>query len=314
MEVRRLDAMPAGREAGEDNAGVSEAMFDHVEAFYEPKSIPEAVRLLRRGAGRTRVVAGGTDIAVQADRSIRFLIDIRRLGLDYIRRKGSGWVIGATTTMTALEECPAIQILANGILSRAASTCGSVQIRNMATLGGNLANASPAAETAPPLLVLDARVILAGTRGRRRVPLREFFSGPGKTILNGALLVEIEIPPVPRGGRTGWSFQKVGRIESDIAVVNASAVLQVDRARRCTWARIALGAVAPTPMRARKTEEMLLGQAVDAGLLDRVSEAVVSEVHPITDVRASAEYRREMSRVLVQRALRECAEHAGCPL
>lgn len=288
-------------------------IFDHLQAFYQPTSIREAVRLLRSG-GRGRLLAGGTDLVVQGDRSIRFLVDITRLGLDYIRRKGNAWVIGATATMAALEQSPAIRALAGGILAQAASTCGSPQIRNMATVGGNLANASPAADAAAPLLALDAIVVLESPRGRRKVPLVEFFSRPGKTVLNGALLAEIVIPPLPRGGRLGWSFQKLGRIQNDIAVVNAAAGLQVDRSRRCTWARIALGAVAPTPMRARKAEALLVGRVLDEKAVGRASDAVAREVRPITDVRSSAEYRREMSRVLTRRALQECAERAGCPL
>ncbi len=286
-------------------------MFDHIEAFYRPTSIREAIRLLHSGRGRGRLVAGGTDVAVQADRSIRFLVDVSRLGLSYIRRKGGGWVIGATTTMSELESSPAIRALANGILATAASTCGAMQNRNVATVGGNLANGSPAADTATPLLALDAVVVLAGPQGRGKVPLAEFFSGPHKTVAKGALIVEILIPPWPHKGRMGWSFQKLGRILSDIAVVNAAAGLQVDRAGRCTWARIALGAVAPTPMRARRAEVLLVGQVLTGELLDRASDALAQEVRPITDVRSTAEYRREMSHVLARRALRECAERAG---
>lgn len=284
-------------------------MFDHIQGFYQPRSVAEAIRLLRNARGRGRFVAGGTDLVVQADRSIRVLVDVTRLGLDYIRRRGNGWVIGAATTMAALEHSSHIRALADGILSKAASTCGSVQIRHMATVGGNLANASPAADTATPLLALEAAVVIAGPRGRRQVPLAKFFTGPRKTVLQGALLVEILIPAARRG-RTAWSFQKLGRVESDISVVNVAAGLGLDRDRRCGWARIALGAVAPTPMRAQKAEGLLLGQVLTPDLIERVADAVMLEVRPITDVRASAEYRREMSRVLVRRTLRECAEQA----
>ena len=183
-------------------------MFDAVEAFYRPGTVREALRLLQNGKNRARVVAGGTDLVVEGDRSIRFLIDITHAGLSYIRRRGKACVIGATTTMAALEHSPAIRALAGGILARAAATCGSVQIRNMATLGGNLANGSPAADTATPLLALDAEVVLADARGRRKIPLTAFYSGPRKT---KTLIVEVAIPVPPRGGR--WSFQKLGRTE-----------------------------------------------------------------------------------------------------
>jgi probable selenate reductase FAD-binding subunit len=288
--------------------------FDHIEAFLQPTSIREAVRLLNREGRRARLVAGGTDVVVQENRTIRTLVSVSRLGLRYIRRKGSGWVIGAATTMAAIEESRQIREFADGILAAAASTCGSMQIRNMATLGGNLANASPAADTATPLLALDASAVLATSRGRRIVPLTKFFLGSKRTILNGALLVEIWIPGPPRGERPGWSFQKLGRTESDISVVNCAAGLQVDRTGKCTWARVALGAVAPTPLRARKAEAALTGQTLTKATLEAACNAVMREIRPITDLRASAEYRREMSGVLTRRALRECAERAGCPI
>jgi len=286
-------------------------MFDHVEFFHRPRSIPDAIRLLHAGGSRARVVAGGTDVVVGADRTIRTLVDITGLGLNYIRRDAGSWRIGATTTIAAIEDCTAMRNFAGGIVAKAAAGCGSVQIRNMATLGGNLANASPAADMAAPLLVLDAVVVLTGQGGRRRIPLAEFFRGPGQTVVGKALLVEVIVAAPPRGGRTGWSFQKLGRTESDISLVNAAAGIQLDAKGRCKWARIALGAVAPTPIRLTKAEGLLAGQALDLALIDRVCEAAGREVSPIDDVRASAEYRREMSCVLTRRALRECASHAG---
>jgi carbon-monoxide dehydrogenase medium subunit len=284
-------------------------MFDTVEAFYRPGSVREALRLLQNGKNRARVVAGGTDLVVEGDRSIRVLIDITRVGLSYIRRKGKACVIGATTTMATLEHSPAIRALAGGTLARAAATCGSVQIRNMATLGGNLANGSPAADTATPLLALDAEVVLADARGRRKIPLAAFYSGPRKT---KTLIVEVAIPVPPRGAR--WSFQKLGRTEDDISLVNAAAGLQLDSKGRAKWVRIALGSVAPTPIRAVNAEKLLVGRKVDESALAEVCEEAAREVRPITDVRASAEYRREMCRVLVRRALEECAAGTGCSL
>jgi carbon-monoxide dehydrogenase medium subunit len=284
-------------------------MFDAVEAFYRPGTVREALRLLQDGKNRARVVAGGTDLVVQGDRSIRFLIDITHAGLSYIRRRGKACVIGATTSMAELEGSPVIRALADGIVARAAATCGSVQIRNRATLGGNLANGSPAADTASPLLVLDAEVVLADARGRRKIPLAEFYSGLRRT---KALIVEVALPAPPRGGR--WSFQKLGRTESDISVVNAAAGLQLDSQGRVKWARIALGAVAPTPIRAVNAEKLLVGRKVDESALAEVCNEVARQVRPITDVRASAEYRRETVRVLVRRALEECAAGTGCSL
>jgi len=287
-------------------------MFDTVETFYRPGTVREALRLLQDGKNRARIVAGGTDLVVEADGSIRFLIDITHAGLSYIRRRGKACVIGATTTMATLENSPAMRTLAGGVLARAAATCGSVQIRNMATLGGNLANGSPAADTAAVLLALDAEVVLADARGRRKIPLTAFYSGLRKTKADRALIVEVAIPAPPRGGR--WSFQKLGRTESDISLVNAAAGLQLDSKGKVKWARIALGAVAPTPIRAVNAEKLLVGRKVDQSTLEEVGGEVAREVRPITDVRASAEYRRETIRVLVRRALQECAAGMGCSL
>jgi carbon-monoxide dehydrogenase medium subunit len=187
-----------------------------------------------------------------------------------------------------------------------------VQIRNMATLGGNLANGSPAADTATPLLALDAEVVLADAHGRRKIALADFYSGARKTARGKALLIEVAIPAPPRGGR--WSFQKLGRTEGDISLVNAAAGLQLDSKGRVKWVRIALGAVAPTPMRAVRAEKLLAGSKVDQSTLAEVCGEAAREARPITDVRASAEYRREMVRVLVRRALEECAAGTGCSL
>lgn len=289
-------------------------MFDHIEAFYRPSNIPEAFRLLARGAGRARIVAGGTHVAAQADRSIRFLVDITRLGLDYVQQGSKACLIGAGTTLAGLENSPAMLELADGILARAASTSGSVQRRNMATVGGDLANASPASDLATVLLALDALVVVADSRGRRKIPLSDFFSGPHRTALGRALIVEIVVPALPRGGHVGWSFQKLGRTESDISVVSVAAGLQVDLRGCCQWARIALGGVGPTPLRAQSAENRLVGQQWERDVVERACDAVAREVRPITDLRASAEYRREMSLVLARRALAECAARGGCPL
>jgi carbon-monoxide dehydrogenase medium subunit len=289
-------------------------MFDQVDAYHRPRSIREAVRLLHAGGSRARIVAGGTDVIVQSDPSVRSLVDITQLGLSYIRKAGSTWAIGATTTMAELEDSAPIRGLAGGILARGAAACGSVQLRNMATLGGNLVNASPAADTAVPLLALDASVVLEGATGRRTLPLAEFFSAPGRTVLGKELLVEILVPAPPRGGRWGWSFLKLGRTRSDISLVSVAAGLQLDARGTCKRARIALGAVAPVPLRAAGAEAILAGQKPALARIAQACERVARDAVPISDVRAPAEYRREMARVLAARALRECAQQAGVRL
>ena len=287
-------------------------MFDHIRAFYQPRTVNEAIRLLHKPGGQACLIAGGTDLVLRAGRSVTDLVDIAHLGLDYIRRSGQGVRIGATTTLAALEHSQHVQHLANGILAKATASCGTIQTRNVATIGGNLANASPAADTATPLLVLDAQVVLQGLRSRRQLPLAEFFRGPHQTVANGLLLTEIVIPPCQP--RVAWSFQRFGRTEIDIAVVNVAAGLQLDRRGRCTWIRVALGAVAPRPIRAPNVEAVLADSILNRPRIERAADTAAQEIRPITDVRASADYRTELSRVLLRRALEECAQHLECAL
>jgi carbon-monoxide dehydrogenase medium subunit len=289
-------------------------MFDKVEAFYRPANVREAIRLLSSGKGQARVVAGGTDVVVEGDRSIRFLIDITHAGLSYIRHRGTACVIGATTTMAELEASDVIQALAGGLLSRAARTCGSALIRNLATLGGNMAHGSPAADMATPLFVLDADVVMADSNGRRKLPLAEYLEAAHTSRHAKSLLVEVVIPDPPRGKGCQWSFQKLGRTAVDISLVNVSAGLQLDSRGRVKWARIALGSVAPVPMRATGAEQRMAGRILDQSLLAEIGAEVAREVHPISDARASAEYRREICSVLTRRALEECSAPAGCSL
>jgi carbon-monoxide dehydrogenase medium subunit len=289
-------------------------MFDKVEAFYRPANVREALRLLHSGKGQARVVAGGTDIVVDGDDSVRFLIDITHAGLSYIRRRGAARVIGATTTMADLEESDVIQALAGGLLCRAARSCGSVPVRNLATLGGNMANGSPAADMATPLLVLDAAVVMEDARGRRKLPLAEYLAGGRAARDAKSLLVETVVPDPPDGTGCRWSFQKLGRTAVDISLVNVSAGLQLDSRRRVKWARIALGSVAPNPMRAPGAEQRMTGRTLDRALLAEIGAAVAREVSPISDARASAEYRREICSVLTRRALEECSAPEGCVL
>jgi CO/xanthine dehydrogenase FAD-binding subunit len=215
--------------------------------------------------------------------------------------------------MADLEESRLIRGLASGILARAAATCGSVQIRNAATIGGNITNGSPAADLVTPLLALDAVVVLADLKGRRKMPLAEFLAARGTKALRQSLLVEVTVPAV-KGRRCGWSFQKLGRTALDISLVNVAAGLQMNSSGGIEWARIALGAVAPAAIRASPAESILRGRKLDAATIAEAAEAVMGAVSPISDVRAPAEYRREMCGVLTRRALEECAAQGGCAL
>jgi CO/xanthine dehydrogenase FAD-binding subunit len=289
-----------------------------LQAFYRPSSVAEAVRVMAKSGKRARFVGGGTDVLVRRDRNIDILIDISRIGLNYIKPEaalastgqGGGWVIGAGTTLTTIERSQDLAEFANGILARAAASAGSEQIRNAATIGGNLANGSPAADMALPLLALGASVVVIEPgkyQARTTRQMTDFFLAPHKTVLSHALLVEIHIPPVPTG-RAGWSFQKMHPIGGSLAIVNVAAGLGLDRRKHCAWARIAIGAAAPKPLRMRVAEKLLVGAPLDDASLTAAAEAVSQNILPQTDGRATADYRRAMSKVLVKRALRECLE------
>lgn len=288
-------------------------MFDHIQVYHRPQSVREAVSLLHQESGG-RFVAGGTGVVVEADRSIRFLVDITRLGLSYIRQKEDQWLIGATTTLEGIGHSPEMRALAGGLLAKAASSCGTVQNRNMATIGGSVASGSSASEAATALLALDAAATLVDPQGPRHVPLASLFAEPRGAAFRKALLVEIAIPVAASGGRAGWSFQKLGRTRNDISLVNVAAGLELEANGRVTRARIALGAVAPAHIRAQEAERLLVGRKLERKVIEDAAAQAAREARPITDARASAEFRREISGVLTERALRECASRAWCEL
>jgi carbon-monoxide dehydrogenase medium subunit len=268
------------------------------------QSIDEAVGLLSEDG--TLPLAGGTDLMVlmRADK-VRptTLVDLESLGLRYIRSDAKHIKIGALTTVTDLLSLNIEQGEFNCLLEAAASF-GAVQCRNMATVGGNLCSAVPSADLAPPLLALDASVIIASRAGTEKVPLEQFFRGPKQTILKeGEILCEIEFPISAQ--RTGTSFLKLGRRQAiTLAVVNTACSLTLSADSGVIEScRIALGAVAPTPMHARQAEEMLLGQEPSEAMMDAAGLQAAEESSPISDLRATAEYRREATRVLVKRGL-----------
>src|SRR5436190_10717055 len=193
-----------------------------IEAYHSPTTLAQAVSLLAED-GRT-VIAGGTDLLVNPRYmvGVREVVDIRKLGLDYIHEENDWLRIGAGATMRSVAGHPKIQGLADGILARGAAVCGSPNIRNMATLAGNVASALPSADTPPSLLALDAQAVLVGMQGERIVPLERFFVGPAKSVRERELIRELRIPidtfDSLRGG-----FYKIGRPSEDISMVNAAA-------------------------------------------------------------------------------------------
>ena len=276
-----------------------------IRGYHCPTTLIQAVNLLAED-GRT-VIAGGTDLLVNPRYmvGVREVVDIRNLGLDYIREE-HGWLhIGAGATMRTVARHPKIRALANGILARGAAVCGSPNIRNMATLAGNVASALPSADTPPSLIALDAQVVLADLQGERIVPLESFFVGPAKSVRERELIRELRIPldaiDSLRGG-----FYKIGRTSEDISMVNAAATLIIKNSTIIA-AHLVLGAVAPIPLRVTIAEEALIGQAPTEEAFQRAAELVRAEVRPISDQRTSAEYRRRMSGVAAMRALRQAA-------
>jgi len=198
-------------------------------------------------------------------------------------------------------------------LHEAVRALASVQIRTMATLAGNLCNASPSADTPGPLLVLGAEAEIAGLDGgrvvRRRLPLGEFFTGPGRTVLRpGELLVGVHVPEPP--ARSGSAFLKLGRVTLDMAKVSVSVCLERD-GRKVRAARIAVGGAAPTPVRAREAEQALAGAAFGPAAVERAAGKVQAAITPISDVRSTADYRRRMAGVLLGDALRAAWRRAG---
>jgi len=276
-----------------------------IGAYFSPATLDEAVTLLAQ-EGRT-VIAGGTDLLVNPRYmvGVREVVDIRKLGLDYIREE-NGWLyIGAGATMRTVARHPTIQRLANGILARGAAVCGSPNIRNMATLAGNVASALPSADTLPALLALDAQAVLLGIYGERVVPFDSFFVGPGKSVRERELIRELRIPLANFDTIQG-GFYKIGRTAEDISIVNAAATILIQD-DIITTARLVMGAVAPIPLRTALAEEALIGQPPTEETFQRAAELVRDEVRPISDQRASANYRRRMSGVAAVRALRQAA-------
>jgi CO/xanthine dehydrogenase FAD-binding subunit len=276
-----------------------------IAAYHRPTTLIEAVSLLAE-EGRT-VIAGGTDLLVNPRYmvGVREVVDIRQLGLDYITEENDWLHIGAGATMYRVAKHPKIQALAHGILARGAAVCGSPNIRNMATLVGNVASALPSADTPPSLLALDAQVVLTGMQGERIVPLDSFYIGPARSVRERELIRELRIP-LDNVDSIQGGFYKIGRTAEDISMVNAAATL-VMKDGIITSARVVMGAVAPIPLRVTHAEEALIGQKPVEEILQRVAELVRAEVRPISDHRASAEYRRRMSGVAALRALRQAA-------
>jgi CO/xanthine dehydrogenase FAD-binding subunit len=273
--------------------------------YYQPKTVAEALNLMQEAKGMRKYVAGGTDLIVRMKQRLVHpvaLISLRDVeSLKFIRTDSDGGMtLGAMTPLRDIERDERIRH-SYPVLCQAIKVLANPQVRNVATIGGNVVNSAPSADCGPPLLVLGATVVLEGPAGRREIPIDLFFTGPRTNCMNAAeILTEIKLPPVSVG--SGMAFEKMGRVSQDIAVVNAAALIETEGevCRRC---RLVAGAVAPIPLRLTGAERLMKGETVTQGLLERLSRAVETEVRPITDVRATEAYRRVISGVLVKRAV-----------
>jgi len=283
--------------------------------YFKPKNLDEALKLLSK-LEEARVIAGGTDLIVDMKTGRtkpKNVIDISSLGeLKYIKLDSTSIRIGAATTLQEILESKII-VENVPVLAEAISNMGSWHLRNVATIGGNLCNASPAADTAPPLLVLNAEVKLRSLMEERIVPISKFFHGPRSTELRAnEIMTEIVIPRPPK--KSGMKFLKLGRRSAHtLSIVAVATLVTVDKGR-FNDVRISLNAVAPTPIRAYKTEEALKGEKVEIGVIEDKMKMITEGIKPITDVRASAEYRREMSIILARDAIFESLKQLGFKL
>ena len=280
--------------------------------LYQPTSLPEASRILKDKGPGGRFLAGGTDLVIAIKEKglvPNYVVDLKRIpGLSGIRELADGSiVIGALTTMREIETSPLIATRFP-FLARSAAEVGSIQIRNRATIGGNMANATPSADVAPSLLVLEARAQISGLSGQTIVELEKFFRGPGQNAMQpDEILTAIILPPAhPR--LAGEYIKFSPREMMDLAYVGVAVALVVnDQTHCCEHVRIALGAVSPTPMRARSAEAVVLNRALTEDVAEKAGVEAAKECKPISDVRSSADYRREMVRAMTKRALLNAA-------
>ncbi|TET82883.1 MAG: xanthine dehydrogenase family protein subunit M [Anaerolineales bacterium] len=280
--------------------------FDYIKA----ESAERAIDLLQEKGAAARILMGGTDLFVQmrnGDLAPEILVDLKNLpGMDTIVfRKKDGLTVGAAVTMNALARNPDV-LKHYPLLAEAAESVASYQLRNRATVGGNLCNASPAADTAPAALVLEADLTAIGPKGERTIPIAEFFVGPGVNALDeGEFLSRINFPNQPKGWK--GNYLKIGRnAGGDLAIVGAAVMGFPDKdAYSGFHFRIALASVAPTPIRAPGAEEVLAQNPITEAVIGMAAEAAQEASTPIDDVRASARYRKAMVKELTRRGLIE---------
>lgn len=281
--------------------------------YFVPVTLDEALQLLDKYGAGLSVLAGGTDLV--RDMNLEFKIPdgimwIGKLALEYIVEEGDLIRIGAATRMQTAANSALLQQKASAV-ARAAGKLASPPVRSLATLGGNLCTASPAADCGCALLGLGAEVQLTSKKGQRIVPLEAFYLGPNSTVIQpGELMTEIRVKPQVNG--EGSAYEKIGRRQAmTLAVLNATSRVKLDGNGKCLAANIAVGAAAPTLLRIKPAEKLLVGQPFTEEAIQEAAEIAVQEIKPIDDVHGTIWYRRKVTRVLVERTLREAANMNG---
>lgn len=283
------------------------------EKYFQPKSVEECQTLLKEYGADAKVLAGGTDLVPRLKNGLLHPVAVIGLmdipGIDAIEVTDDGLTLG---TLANLRKISLDQRLEKDykVVMEACGHVSSMQVRNIATIGGNACNASPSADAIHGLLLNDAVVTIASGNGTREMPLHEFFKGPGKTALETGEMVLKFFVPAPKA-HTGASYQKYAiRGDSDISIVGAGARLTLAEDGTVAEARITLASVAPTPLRMFEAEKMLVVSKLDAEAIEKAAELCSTQVSPITDQRATREYRIEMVRVWVRHALEQALERA----
>jgi CO/xanthine dehydrogenase FAD-binding subunit len=287
----------------------------HAINYESPKTIDEAVKLLATHGEKARPLCGGTDLLIQLRAGVRrpeYVVDIKNIRemrrIEFSMQHGMR--LGAAVPCIEIHENADMRKYYPG-LTEAAHLIGSLQIQSRASVGGNLCNGSPAADTTPALIALAAKCRVVGPGGERMIPVEDFCTAPGRTVLQPAeLLVEFHIPVPARNSSDGY-LRFIPRNEMDIAVVGVGAAVTLDlNGERINEARIGLGAVGPTPIYAREASQALIGKGIDDQNVDRAAQLAINASSPIDDMRGTAEFRRHVVGVLTRRVLARAIERA----
>jgi aerobic carbon-monoxide dehydrogenase medium subunit len=271
--------------------------------YYKPKSLAE-VWELKNKFPNSRYIAGGTDVMVKIKSGLLVpdaLISLREVPELKNISVGKNIRIGAGSTITELIENEQLQ-KAVPVLIEAAKRIGSLQIRNVATVGGNIGNCSPCADTAPALLVLEASAVVQSAKNTRTIPLHEFFKGPGESCLSAQEIVVELLIDIP-GSKTKALSMKKGRVQMDLALASVAVLLEIENKNFCKKARIAAGSVAPVPLRLREVEKILENSEITEEKIKEAQKIAMESVSPISDVRTTADYRRQLVGVYVKKAI-----------